>query len=65
MARRDKAVAALGLTLAVVWFVLHLSNAGGWQLQATGYKIFMPVLSAVKSARLTWVRARVAMAPLT
>ncbi len=62
MARRDKAVAALGLTLAVVWFVLHLSNAGGWQLQATGYKVFMPVLSAVP-VWLAWRASRVAGTP--
>jgi diguanylate cyclase (GGDEF)-like protein len=59
VARRDKAVAAVGLTLAAVWFVLHLSNAGGWQLQATGYKIFMPVLSAVP-VWLAWRASRVA-----
>ncbi len=59
MARQDKAVAAVGLTLAAVWFVLHLSNVGGWSVQATGYKIFMPVLSAVP-AWLAWRASRVA-----
>ncbi|MET0417755.1 MAG: GGDEF domain-containing protein [Actinoplanes sp.] len=57
--KREKVVAAAGLALAAVWFVLHLASVGGWDFQVTGYKIVMPLLSVVP-AWLAWRASRVA-----
>ncbi|BAL91515.1 hypothetical protein AMIS_62950 [Actinoplanes missouriensis 431] len=62
---RTPPVAWAGYALAAAWFVLHLSNAGGWDAQIVGYKIFSPVLSAVPAclAWRGWAAARAAGLP--
>ncbi|MBB2942912.1 diguanylate cyclase (GGDEF)-like protein [Actinoplanes lutulentus] len=62
---RTPPMAWTGYALAAVWFVVHLTNVGGWDFQIVAYKLFSPLLSVIPAclAWRGWSQARDAGLP--